>query len=44
MLADLRETEPLLRRSADVVIDATQPLSRVADLVVESLAKTTGQR
>lgn len=32
--ADLRTVQPLLLRSADVVIDSTLPLSRVADLVL----------
>ncbi len=31
VLADLREVEPLLRRSADVVIETSAPLHRVAD-------------
>jgi shikimate kinase len=31
ILTDLQEVEPLLRRSADVVIDTTQPIGRVVD-------------
>lgn len=38
VLADLRGTEPLLRRSADLVIDTTQALSRVTDLVIDLVA------
>jgi dephospho-CoA kinase len=34
ILADLRDVEPLLRRSADVVVDTTQPLARVTDRVL----------
>ncbi len=34
VLADLRDVEPLLRRSADVVIETTQPLADVADSVL----------
>lgn len=34
VLADLRVVEPLLRRSADVVIETTQPLAHVADSVL----------
>jgi shikimate kinase len=34
VLADLREVEPMLRRAADVVIDTTQPLARVTDMVL----------
>lgn len=39
LLSDLREFEPLLRRSADTVIDSSQPLSVV---VTELLAATVG--
>lgn len=34
ILADLRDVEPLIRGSADLVIETTQPLARVADRVV----------
>ncbi|MGN6474189.1 MAG: AAA family ATPase [Mycobacteriales bacterium] len=34
VLRDLQEVEPLLRRSADLVIDATRPLSDVVDEVL----------
>lgn len=34
VLADLRDVEPLLRRSADVVVDTTEPLARVVDRVL----------
>jgi hypothetical protein len=32
---ELETVEPLLRRSADLVVDATLPLSEIADLVLE---------
>jgi len=34
VLKDVREVEPLLRRSADVVIETTEPLARVVDELV----------
>jgi shikimate kinase len=34
VLADLREVEPLLRRSCDVVIETAEPLARVVDKVL----------
>jgi dephospho-CoA kinase len=34
VLADLRDVEPLLRRSADVVIETTEPVARVTDRVL----------
>lgn len=34
VLADLRDFEPLLRRSADFVIETTEPLARVTDKVL----------
>ena len=37
VLADLREFEPLLRRSADVLIETTEPLARVVDRVVAAV-------
>lgn len=39
VLADLRVVEPLLRSSADVVIDTTQPLARVVDEVLAVSAR-----
>ena len=39
VLADLREVEPLLRPSADAVIDTTQPLARVVDSVLALAAR-----
>ncbi len=35
--ADLRDVEPLLRRSADLVIDTTRPLPAVVDAVVGAI-------
>jgi dephospho-CoA kinase len=42
VLADLADVEPLLRRSADLVIDTTQPLASVVDqvLAVEARSKS----
>jgi broad-specificity NMP kinase len=34
VLVDLRDVEPLLRGSADLVIDTTKPLARVADAIL----------
>jgi uridine kinase len=42
VLSDLREVEPLLRRSADLVVDGTAPTARVADLVVATVRRLTG--
>jgi hypothetical protein len=39
VLGDLRDVEPRLRLSADVVIDTTQPLARVADRVLAVAAR-----
>ena len=39
VLADLAEVEPLLRRSADLVLETTEPLERVADVVLRRLAE-----
>jgi len=36
ILADLGDVEPLLRRSADVVIETTEPLARVTDRVLKA--------
>src|SRR6478735_1202127 len=35
VLADLAEIEPLLRRSADLVLDATLPTAELADRIIE---------
>jgi shikimate kinase len=37
VLADLAEVEPVLRRSADLVLDATAPPRELADLVLRHL-------
>jgi dephospho-CoA kinase len=39
ILADRREVEPLLRASADVIVETTQPLALVVDAVVAAAAK-----
>jgi dephospho-CoA kinase len=39
VLADLEQVEPLLRRSADLVLDATEPVARVADRLLADLAE-----
>jgi shikimate kinase len=38
VLADLREVEPLLRASADLVIETTEPLGRVVERVLAAAA------
>jgi hypothetical protein len=38
VLADLEEVEPVLRRSADLVLTTTVPVSAVADRLLETLA------
>jgi hypothetical protein len=38
VLADLAEVEPLLRRSADLVLTTTAPPSQVADRLLGSIA------
>jgi hypothetical protein len=38
VLADLDGVEPLLRRSADLVLETTAPLSRVADRLSRHIA------
>ena len=38
-LRDLRTVEPVLRSSADLVVDATLPLAQVADRVIEKVAR-----
>jgi AAA domain len=42
VLADLRDVEPLLRRSADVVIETTEPLARVVDRVLGAVTGAPG--
>ncbi|WP_053227323.1 AAA family ATPase [Solirubrobacter soli] len=39
VLADLDEIEPLLRRSADLVVATSVPVQRVADQVLEAVAR-----
>ena len=41
VLADLAEVEPLLRRSADLVLDTTDPVAEVADRLLAHVARTT---
>ena len=40
VLADLAEVEPLLRRSADLVLDTTTPTPQVADALLARLSET----
>jgi len=42
-LADRDEIEPLLRRSADLVLETTVPAARVADALLERLAALDGR-
>ena len=37
VLADLAEVEPLLRRSADLILETTEPPERVADVLLGRL-------
>ena len=39
VLADRAEVEPLLRRSADLVLETTEPVERVADRLLEHLSR-----
>jgi broad-specificity NMP kinase len=39
VLADLAEVEPLLRRSADLVLTTTAPPSQIADRLIEHIAE-----
>ncbi|MDH2445515.1 AAA family ATPase [Amnibacterium sp. CER49] len=41
VLADLREVEPLLRASADLVVDATEPVRALADRVLAHVLGTS---
>ena len=38
VVADLAEVEPLLRRSADLVLETTEPPERVADVLLSGLS------
>jgi shikimate kinase len=38
ILADLAEVEPLLRRSADLILETTEPPERVADVLLSGLS------
>jgi hypothetical protein len=40
VLSDLAEIEPLLRRSADLVLTTTDPLPRVADRLIARVGQT----
>jgi dephospho-CoA kinase len=42
VLADLEEVEPLLRRSADLVLTTTVPPPQVADTLIEHIAELPG--
>jgi hypothetical protein len=44
VLADLAEVEPLLRRSADLVLEATEPPERLADVLLSRLDRATWSR
>jgi shikimate kinase len=44
VLADLRDFEPLLRRSADFVIETTEPLARVTDRVLHAASSDLSGR
>jgi shikimate kinase len=44
VLGDLEEVEPLLRRSADLIVDTTAPLPAVADAVLSSTPPPTAAR
>jgi hypothetical protein len=41
VLSNLHEVEPLLRRAADIVIDSTPPLAKVADQILKGCAAPT---
>jgi hypothetical protein len=38
VLTDLAEIEPLIRRSADLVLTTTEPTARVADVLLRRIA------
>jgi hypothetical protein len=42
VLGDLAEVEPLLRRSADLVLTTTAPVQRVADVLLQRIAAEAG--
>ena len=44
VLADRAEVEPLLRRSADLVLEATEPPERLADVLLSRLDRATSSR
>jgi dephospho-CoA kinase len=39
VLSDLRTVEPLLRHTADLIVETTVPVSDVADLVIQRVSK-----
>jgi len=39
ILADLRQVEPLLRQTADLVVETTQPVGEVADRILQRTAR-----
>jgi hypothetical protein len=42
VLADLVEVEPLLRRSADLVLTTTVPTAEIADALLRRIAEVSG--
>jgi hypothetical protein len=44
VLADIDEVEPLLRRSADLIVDTTAPVTDVADAVLSRVASERRER
>jgi broad-specificity NMP kinase len=44
VLSDLEQIEPLLRRSADLVLDTTEPIERVADRLLAHVTATQKPR
>ncbi len=44
VLADLAEVEPLLRRSADLILETTEPPERVADVLLSRRDRATCSR
>jgi hypothetical protein len=44
VLADLADVEPLLRRSADVIVDTTRPLAEVVQAVLHAAGEDGGSR
>jgi RNase adaptor protein for sRNA GlmZ degradation len=39
ILADLQQVEPLLRKTADLIVDTARPLTEVADLVLSRVSE-----